>query len=243
MANPTLQIYPTKPALYTAMADFFLQQAQTAISQKNQFVIAISGGNSPLPLYELLKGPHYAPKIPWEKLFIFWADERFVPPDSAQNNAHCAFQAWLNAVPIPKDHIFPISILKSAAESAAAYEKTLHNFFNQRAPTFDLIMLGLGDNAHTASLFPHTDVLKEHEKWVAPVDVQELKMSRITLTPVIINQAECIAFLVEGNNKAKAVQQTLRGPHNPAEIPAQLIQPDHGKLIWFLDNSAATFII
>src|ERR1700723_3376858 len=117
MANPTLQIYPTKQALYTAMADFFLQKAQTAVSQKNQFVVAISGGNSPIPLYELLKGPHYAPKIPWERLFIFWGDERFVPPDSAQNNAHCAFQAWLNAVPIPKDQIFPVPILQSAALS------------------------------------------------------------------------------------------------------------------------------
>lgn len=243
MINPTLQIYSTKSALYTATADFFLQQAQKAISQKNQFVIAISGGNSPIPLYELLKGPHYAPKIPWEKLFIFWGDERFVPPDSAENNAHCAFHAWLNAVPIPKEHIFPIPILQSAAASAAAYEKTLQSFFNQRAPIFDLILLGLGDNAHTASLFPHTAVLKEQEKWVAPVDVPELKMNRITLTPAIINQAECIAFLVEGNNKAKAVQQTLREPHNPAEIPAQLIQPEHGKLIWFLDNSAAKFII
>lgn len=238
MTKPILKISEDKQSLCVAVAEFFIELVQSTVKDQDYFAVSISGGSSPKPLYELLTTPAYKKRIPWEKLYIFWGDERYISVDSEENNAHVAYQIWLQHVPIPKNQIFPIPILESPEKSALAYEKTLQDFFHNRKPQFDLILLGLGANAHTASLFPHTEVLNETKHWVKSVFVPELNMNRITMTPVIINQASQIAFLVEGSSKAKAVHEILYGTKNPEEFPAQLIQPLNGKLTWFLDKSA-----
>lgn len=232
-------IYPERPALYQAAAAFFVSRAVAAVAAHGRFAVALAGGSTPQPLYRLLARPPYREQIPWEAVHIFWGDERCVPPDHPDSNYRMVREALLDHVPIPDRHIFPIDGGAEPVLAAARYEQQLRNFFGTNPPAFDLIWLGLGDDAHTASLFPHTAVLQEQERWVADVFLPQKNTYRISLTAPLINQAAAIAFLVTGAGKAAAVKAVREGPYRPRERPAQLIQPATGALHWFLDGDAA----
>ena len=178
-------------------------------------------------------------QIRWESVYIFWGDERCVPTDDPRSNARMAHKILLDHVPVPVNQIHPIRGDLTPVLAAAQYETELRDFFGDQPPVFDLILLGLGENAHTASLFPHTPVLDEKERWVKEVYVAEQDMYRVTLTAPLINQAKNVIFLVSGTDKALALQSVLEGAYQPHELPAQLMRPNGAHPIWLVDRAAS----
>jgi 6-phosphogluconolactonase len=222
------------------LADFFVAQANQAVAARGRFSVALSGGSSPKKLYELLASPAYREQVPWAETFFFFGDERNVPPTDAQSNYLMAKTALLAPLNIAADHVFAVNTLLPPDEAAQAYTQTIKDFFGDETAQFDLILLGLGDNSHTASLFPHTDVLHATTADAQAVFVAEVDAYRITLTAPLINQARAVAFLVFGTDKAAAVRRVLLGERNIEEYPAQLIAPAAGEADWFMDEAAAS---
>lgn len=235
-----LEVFPTIDDLNLAAAKFIVDVATNAIAGKGKFTISFSGGQTPVKLYSILAKPPFREQIEWKKTFIFWGDERCVPLDDERNNAHQAKIKLLNKVNIPLANIHVIPVDLTPAEAAAKYEKEIKDFFGNESLQFDLVLLGLGENGHTASLFPGTKIINEQVEGVREVYVQEEKMSRITMTAPLINQAHYILFLVAGRNKAEILEHIMWSPYQPEKYPAQLIKPEHGNLRWFADNAAAT---
>lgn len=221
------------------LADFFVTQATQAVAARGRFSVALSGGTSPRKLYELLASPAYRERVPWAETFFFFGDERNVPPTDTQSNYLMAKTALLAPLNIANDHVFAVNTLLPPAEAAQAYAQTIKKFFGNETAQFDLILLGLGDNSHTASLFPHTPVLHATTADVQAAFVAEVDAYRITLTAPLINQAWAVAFLVFGADKAAAVRRVLLGERNVEEYPAQLIAPAAGEADWFMDEAAA----
>jgi 6-phosphogluconolactonase len=236
----TLKVFATPDLMSEAAGEFIVRIAAESIAARGKFTIALSGGNTPGKLFSLLASASFRERIDWKKIFVFWGDERCVPMDSERNNAHMAKTLLLDKIKIPTANIYPIPVNLGPAEAAKKYEETLKVFFGEELPSFDLILLGLGDNGHTASLFPYTSVLIETHHWIREVHVEEQKEWRITMTVPLINQAAHIAFLVSGIEKAKVLQTILNGPYDPDQYPAQLIKPAEGHLFWFADQAAAT---
>lgn len=210
--------------LAIAAADLIVKLASDSIRNTGRFTIALSGGNTPGKLYALLATPTYKEKIDWKKTFIFWGDERCVPADSKDNNSHNAKVAFLDHVPLPKENIFPVDTTLSPVDAAKNYQQTLKDFFRNDHPKFDLILLGMGDNGHTASLFPHTPILHEKKALVKEVHVPELNADRISFTVPLINDANHILFLVAGKEKQSMLDIVLEGAYEPEKFPAQLIK-------------------
>jgi 6-phosphogluconolactonase len=209
------------------------------LQQQSRFTIVLAGGSTPKKLYQLLASDKYKKKIDWSKLYFFWGDERYVPFSDEKNNAKMAFDNLLNHVPIIKENIHIIRTDIDPEISVAEYEKLLHQYFPDKSKTFDLVLLGMGDNAHTLSLFPGYKVVQEKEKWVRSFYLEEQKMVRITLTAPVVNAASCVVFLVSGGDKAAAIQHVLTDEHYPDLYPAQVIHPLNGQLCWWLDEAAA----
>lgn len=235
-------VYENLESLSQAAAGLFVQRARQAVQDQGRFSVALSGGHTPLRTYELLAQPPFRDRTPWTQVYIFWCDERCVPPDDPRSNAGMAHRTLLNHVPIPSAQIHPISCTETPQEAAAQYETVLHDFFGDQSPRFDLIFLGLGENGHTASLFPGTAVLEEQERWVAEVYVVEQQLYRVTLMASLINEAAVVAFLVSGATKSRVLKQILEGSYNPDRLPAQLIQPDKGELLWLVDKEASSLV-
>lgn len=202
--------------------------------------MALSGGESPRQTYRMLAQSPYREQIPWGNVHIFWGDERCVPEGDPRHNATAAFEDLLNHVPVDKSQIHPILCDKSPRAAAEGYDSLLRGFFGDGGASFDLILLGLGGDGHTASLFPYNEALNERERWVREVLVPDQGMFRVTLTPAIINRGAIVVFLVYGKSKSRVLQKVLQGPHNPRLLPAQLIKPVKGELNWFVDKSAAS---
>jgi 6-phosphogluconolactonase len=222
-----------------AAAQLFTEIAVDAVANKQRFTVALSGGSSPQGLYKLLTANPFKNQIPWKNTFIFWGDERFVPRDDPENNARMAHKVLLNHVPVPSDQIFPIPTAGKPEDAAANYASTLISVFGENDfPQFDLILLGLGENGHTASLFPSTSVLNEKIRWTGSIYLEEKEQHRITLTAPVINHAKNIVFLVFGEKKAGILADVLEGPRQPHKWPAQLIKPQSGSLTWFIDDAA-----
>lgn len=236
-----IKVFKNPKSLLPALAEFIATQAQKAIDRDGRFNFVLSGGSSPKKLYELLASKSYRNKISWQKVCFFFGDERYVLPDHPDSNYLMAKTTLFDPLKITAQQVFAIDTKLPPAESAKAYEKIIRGHF-KGACSFDLILLGLGDNSHTASLFPHTTVLKEKSALVKEVFVEEVKMYRITFTAPLINIAHSIAFLVFGAGKAEAVHHILEAPSNIEEYPAQLIDPQQGELHWFLDEAAAAKI-
>jgi 6-phosphogluconolactonase len=234
-----INVYKDFDQMSLAAARFFVEEAALGIARDDRFAVALSGGNTPRRMQEYLTRPEITRNLPWEKVYVFWGDERCVPLDDERNNAHNALEQFLEKVPIPHNNIFRIETDKEPEEAAELYEQRLKQFFGDSPPRFDLIFLGLGENGHTASLFPGTSIANEKERWVSEVYLKEQEMTRISLTPAVINKASKIAFLVSGAKKAEIVQEVLEQEYNPEKLPAQLIKPDKGEVYWFLDNEAA----
>lgn len=216
--------FDSKEALALAAADYIAELSAASIKEEGQFTIALSGGTTPAALFALLVKEPYVNSIDWKNTFIFWGDERAVPLDSPQNNAHNAKEIWLDQIDIPEENIFPILSNLAPADAAADYEANLKTFFKTDLPKFDLILLGMGDNGHTASLFPHTSILHEKDAIVKEVWVEEVNMDRISFTAPLINNAKHILFLVAGKDKADMLHKVLEGEYRPEDYPAQMIK-------------------
>ena len=235
-------VYADPEALCHAAAGIWVEQAQQAINARGRFSVVLSGGHTPQRMYELLAQSPLRDRVAWGQVHVFWGDERCVPPDDSRSNERMARQALLDLVPIPPEQIHPIRCAQSPQEAAEQYETVLRTFFKDQEPRFDLVLLGLGENGHTASLFPGTSVLDDQEHWAAEVYVAEQDLYRVTLTAPLINQAMLVAFLITGSAKASVLQQVLEGPFDPHRLPAQLIRPTHGNLYWLIDQDAGSLI-
>lgn len=234
-----LHIHPTIETTLHALAEHLVARATEAITARGRFALALSGGSSPKKLYELLASPTYRSQLDWTQVYFFFGDERNVPRTDPQSNYLMAKTALLAPLGIADDHVFALNTDLAPAEAATAYTQEINKFFSPKPARFDLVLLGLGDNSHTASLFPHTEVLHATTAEVQAVFVPEVDMYRLTFTAPLINQAREVAFLVFGADKAAAVRRVRQGPRNAEEFPAQLILPTAGERHWFLDEAAA----
>ncbi len=240
----TYSTWPTAEQVAEAAAQLFTDFATHAISTLGIARIAISGGKTPEAMFALLADPAqpFINEIDWQKLQIFWVDERCVPPTDAESNFRMTNQALLSKVALPPANIFRMEGELDPEEAANRYESTLRNAMKlegAESPAFDLLLLGMGDDGHTASLFPHTAALHELGRIVVANRVPQKDTWRITLTWPVINQAREVAFLIEGDAKAAVLADVLTGPYDPERLPAQLIRPSNGKLRFLLDDAAA----
>src|SRR6187399_1774279 len=238
-----LHIYKTPDKVIEGLANYFIQTVKTAIKEKNECTVVLSGGNSPKKLYELLASTDHGNQIDWDKVYFFFGDERYVPFNDPGNNGNMVKKALFEPLMIPDKNIFYINTAVPPEESAKKYTQRILSYFKNDRVRFDLVLLGLGDNSHTASLFPHSPVLKEKKALVSAVYLKELSSSRITMTAALINEAHAIAFLVYGEAKAIAVHNVLEGEKDFETYPAQLIIPEEGVLHWYLDEDAAKNLI
>lgn len=236
---PELRVLADLDAVTAAGRELFLAYAERAIRERGSFRVALSGGSTPKALYEALVG---AP-IDWSRVLVFFDDERCVPPDHADSNYRMARDAFLSKVAIPPSNVHRIyAEIDDARVAAEEYEKELERVFELEPgelPRLDLVLLGLGPDAHTASLFPGSSSLAETKKLVAATFVETLGASRVTLTAPTLVAARAIAFLVAGAEKADAVRAVLEGPRDPSRYPAQLVVPTNGELTWLVDRAAA----
>ena len=235
-----MTVFNDTAALSQAAAELFVQTAREAVDRNGRFTVALTGGSSPVGMYRLLAQAPYRDQVPWQQTYIFWGDERWVPLTDERSNAKMAQDTFLNQVPVPRDQVYPMWGAGEPEEFALHYEQVLQKHFHQQAPAFDLILLGMGDDGHTASLFPGTEVLNETSRWVWAYYLAPQSMYRITLTAPLINQARKILFLTFGPNKAPALHEVREGARNPNKYPAQLIQPQSGEVLWFVDEAAAS---
>lgn len=237
-----INIFETEAEVIESVALYFVTIARQAISERGKCSVALSGGNSPKRLYELLSSPAFKDKIEWQKLDFFFGDERYVPKEDSQSNYRMARETLFAPLKIEPTHIFAIDTTLQPEQAAEKYEADIRNCFGNNPILFDIILLGLGNNAHTASLFPHTCVLNDTTSSVKAVFLEDQKVYRITFTAPLINNARNIAFLVYGKTKAIAVQQVIEGKRDIQNSPAQLIAPFTGQLQWFLDKAAGAGI-
>jgi 6-phosphogluconolactonase len=235
-------VVPDAPALFEAAAEIFVQAAAEAIEKYKRFTVAMSGGSTPKALYELLATAPWRDQVDWSKTHFFWGDERWVPSTDKNSNYRMTLEALLSKVSVPAENVHRIETDSGDPQtSAAKYEAEIRKVFGAR-PQFDLILLGLGTNGHTASLFPHCASLDVRDRLVAAEYIDEVKMTRITFTVPLINDAHSIVFLLSGHDKASVLQEVLRGPHDPQRLPSQLIEATDGELTWLADAAAASAI-
>lgn len=238
-ADHTIRILPDLESLSRAAAELIVTRSETAIESAGLFSLVLSGGSTPRRTYQLLASEPFKQSIPWEKTYIFWGDERCVAPDDERSNERTARDALLNYVPIPPEQIHPIRCAGSPQRAADAYESRLRSFFGSRDPVFDVALMGMGEDGHTASLFPGTSVLKENKKWVSVSNSGRDDFDRVTLTLPIINRSSLIIFLVSGKQKAAVFHEVTARETTQRSLPARLIHPTHGKLIWLVDKEAS----
>ena len=227
-----VQRFSNVDQLQQAVADAFCEAVSITLSQSDTFRVALSGGSTPKRLYELLAERD----LPWDQIHWFWGDERNVPDDHADSNAKMVRAAWLDRIPAPAANVHPVEVnLQSPALAAERYQETLRcHFPNDAFPNWDLVLLGMGDDGHTASLFPHTDALKEQQRWFVENWVEKFDAYRYTLTAAAINSGQRIWFLVAGENKRSALEEVLCSRGNELTYPSRLIQPTQ----WWITDDA-----
>jgi 6-phosphogluconolactonase len=231
--KPEIVVLPDPAALAREAADRFVALARLAIAAQGRFTVALSGGSTPRLLYEQL----VTQPIEWEHVHVFWGDERCVPPDHPDSNYGLAQRALLSHIDIPAQNVHRLKGELDPAQAAQQYEEELRAIFGL-LPRFDVILLGMGSDAHTASLFPGTPALHEQQRWVVAQYVDKLQTERLTLTPPIINHAAYAIFLITGRDKAAALRSVWEGPHDPDRFPAQIVMPLTGRVIWLVDRVA-----
>lgn len=242
-----LEVLPDAQHLADAVAHRFVSAANAAIETRGRFVAALSGGSTPRSVYELLAAGPFAGSVDWPRVHILWGDERCVPPEHESSNYRMAREALLDRVPVPSANVHRIRGEDDPVEAARAYERVLREILRtpmgppRADPGFrlDLVLLGLGNDGHTASLLPGSASLRETSRWVVAEYVPAVAMWRVTMTAIVINAAAEVAFVVAGDAKAAIVQKVYEGPVQPDQLPAQLITPAGGRLSWFLDAAAA----
>ena len=237
-----LRVFTSATELFSAAANELVQRAHRAIAASGRFTLALAGGSTPKGLYKLLPGLPQG-TVSWDRVFVFFGDERHVPPDHADSNFRMASESFLSKVPLPEKNIFRVAAENPDADAAALdYEQSLRGFFDVRPgdfPRFDLILLGMGPDGHAASLFPHSKGLRERSRWVIANWVEKFNTARITFTYPVLNQAAGVLFLVSGAEKQDALFQVLRGKPAPEEFPSQAVRPVRGELLWMADQAAA----
>lgn len=233
-----LRILDTPADVAKALADLFIESGREAIEARGRFTVALSGGTTPKATYQLLARPPYASALDWTKVDIFFGDERCVPPDSAQSNYKMANEAFLSAVGVPHANVYRIRGEDDPADAALAYRVEIAKVLGED-PRFDLVMLGMGPDGHTASLFPGTDPLDGDEMLVRAVYSTSQQQWRITLTPHVINNARTIVFAAEGSGKVRVLKAVREGPYDPTKLPSQIVAPHDGRLVWLVDRAAA----
>jgi 6-phosphogluconolactonase len=237
---PIIHLEPNAEAVAQTAAAFIANRIETVLKKQDRFTIALSGGSTPKRLHEILAESPYKERIDWSKLHVFWGDERYVPLEDERNNARMAYDTLLNHVFIPEDQIHIMHTeFPDPKESAMEYEQTLHRYFDGQPNSFDLLLLGMGDDGHTLSLFPGTEIVHETRRWCAAYYLTQQDMFRVTITKAIANKSACILFLTTGKAKAAALKQVLYGLANTSLYPAQTIQPESGELHWIIDKAAA----
>jgi 6-phosphogluconolactonase len=233
----------TPQELFAAAAEEVVRAANQAVAERNRFTLALSGGSTPKSLYTLL-ATNAKSTLPWDRMFFFWGDERHVPPSDPESNYRMVDESMLSKVSVPPGNVFPIPAENPDASAAAsAYEQTVKKFFaapEGEIPRFDLILLGIGPDGHTASLFPGTAALQEKSRLVVSNWVEKFRTDRITFTLPLLNAARRVAFLVSGTDKAPALHSILETDASGEQYPAKLVRPVDGKLIWFVDRAAAS---
>ncbi|MBM4055439.1 MAG: 6-phosphogluconolactonase [Planctomycetes bacterium] len=225
-------------------AELIVRISKKAITERGRFIVAFSGGSLPKLLFPALASEPFYSEIQWKAWHVFWADERCVPPTNSESNYFLAGKHLFDYVDIPSSQIYMPNTSLEPVGMAALYQSRLQNVFrikDDELPCFDLLLLGMGEDGHTASLFPGHPLLKEKKCWIAPIfDSPKPPPERITLTLPVINNARCIIFLVTGKSKAAALQKIFRGESASSPLPAQMVKPMHGELHWFLDEDAAS---
>jgi len=234
-----IRVLPDADALAEAAARLVAEYAQAAIAARGRYSLALSGGSTPRALHMRLAAPPLRDQVDWQRVHFFFGDERSVPPDDEQSNYHMAYTTLLSKVGVPESNVHRMRGELDPTEAARLYADELHAYFGTESPNFDLILLGMGDNGHTASLFPGLTAVHEQTRWVVAEYVPEVSMWRITLTPVVLNAARSDAFLVSGFAKADMLKRVLEGPYMPSELPAQVVRPTTGELLWLVDQAAA----
>jgi 6-phosphogluconolactonase len=232
-----LRIYENVRELSEAAARVFVEKARRSIDESGRFAVALAGGTTPKATYEILVREYGGPKgLDWSKVHVFFGDERTVPPDHEDSNYRMAQEALLSRVPVGSVHRMRGEL--DPREAATLYEKDLEEFFGG-PPVLDLVLLGMGEDGHTASLFPRTPALDVCDRWVVENPVEKLDTTRLTLTVPSVNAASAVNFLVSGEGKADALKKILEEVAEPQEYPANLIQPA-GELVWMVDAAAAS---
>jgi 6-phosphogluconolactonase len=233
----------TPQELFAAAAEEVIRAASDAVQQRGRFTIALSGGSTPRGLFNLL-ATNARTVLPWDRMFFFWGDERHVPPTDPDSNYRMADETMLSKIPVAAGNVFRMAAENpDAAAAAESYEETLQKFFQLepgQVPVFDLILLGMGPDGHTASLFPGTTGLQEKSRLVIANWVEKFKTSRLTFTLPVLNAARCVTFLVSGTDKAPALHAVLESDAPGEQYPSKLIRPVDGKLIWLVDRAAAS---
>lgn len=235
-----LHISSNKDSLSQELATWIMEDIQKVLKEKELYTFVLSGGSTPKELYKLLAAPPYRENIDWGKIHFFFGDERYVPFEDERNNGNMANDTLLKHIPVPQEQIHYMNTAVSPEQSAKDYEKMLHGYFNGHSYTFDLVLLGMGDDGHTLSLFPGTEVINEQRNWVKSYFVEKLDMDRITLTPPVVNRASSIIFLASGEKKSAILKKVIEGKFMPDVYPSQIIKPLDGNLTWFVDESAAS---
>ncbi len=225
-------------------AEHLVEQIKLAVAQRGKARVAVSGGNTPRATFELLANPAepYFAQMPWDRLELYWVDERSVPPDDKESNYRMTREAMLDKVPLSPDRVFRIEGELDPEEAAARYESVIRGQFRlegAEVPQFDIISLGMGDDGHTASLFPHTQALHEFTRIVVANHVPQKETWRVTLTLPVLLHARDVFFLVEGAGKASVLKEVLLGPYDPESHPSQLVRPENGRLLFLLDRASA----
>jgi len=238
-----LHVQKDADSLSLELAEWIIADIQKTLVLKERYALVLSGGSTPKKLYELLASGHYRDRIDWQKIDFFWGDERYVPFDDERNNGKMAYDTLLKHVPVLQSQVYLMDTTQDPESSAQEYEKILRRYFDNQPATFDLVLLGMGDDGHTLSLFPGTPVVHEQKKWVAAPYVQAQEMYRITLTAPVVNLSAAVAFLVSGEKKAQTLQAVINGEYHPDVYPSQVIQPRNGNLHWFIDAAAGNLLV
>jgi 6-phosphogluconolactonase len=234
-----LKVFRDAEEVARAAAQLFVEQGRQAVAESNGFCVALSGGSTPKILYQLLANPNepFRQQIAWDKTLFFFTDERNVPPDHADSNYRMVYEAMFAHA--PKTNVYRIRGEKQAADAASEYEAALVEVWGPSDPVFDLVLLGLGEDGHTASLFPHSPALKESERLVVAPWVEKLNTYRITMTLPVLNNGKSVVFLVTGASKAEVLRTVMSTDRKPDLYPAQAISPTSGAVSWLVDEAAA----
>lgn len=239
--KPELRVFQDAETLSRHAANLFMEQSNRAIRERNRFLVALNGGSTPTRLFQLLAS-EYRDEIEWNKVHVFWGDERCVPPNEEESNYHQAYETLLSKVIIPENNIQRVPGELDPASAAKKYAETLKSFadLNFEFPRFDLVYLGMGEDGHTASLFPGSPVQASEPVIPVTANYQDRPANRVTMTQLVFNQARMVVFMATGEKKAAILAEALSDRYNPQQLPAQRIDPKDGQLVWLVDESAAS---